>query len=76
MECVETSIHVLGQLGWEVLMHPPYSLDLPPSDCDLSLSGQKNSSQERLAKIGCPSFLMASKTAHIHPELDHSKYAK
>ncbi|GFW40471.1 histone-lysine N-methyltransferase SETMAR [Trichonephila clavipes] len=28
----------LWELGWEVLMHPPYSSDLAPSDCHLLLA--------------------------------------
>ncbi|XP_047348119.1 histone-lysine N-methyltransferase SETMAR-like [Vespa velutina] len=31
----------LRDLGWEVLMHPPYSLDLAPSDYHLFLAMQK-----------------------------------
>ncbi|KAM8707581.1 hypothetical protein ACLKA7_014675 [Drosophila subpalustris] len=33
-----TSLVTLRELGWEVLLHPPYSPDLAPSDYHLFLS--------------------------------------
>ncbi|GFW03580.1 transposase [Trichonephila clavipes] len=38
----------LWELGWEVLMHPPYSPDLAPSDCYLFLALQNFLSDEKL----------------------------
>ncbi|GFV70344.1 histone-lysine N-methyltransferase SETMAR [Trichonephila clavipes] len=38
----------LWELGWEVLMHPPYSTDLAPSDCHLFLAFQNFLSDKKL----------------------------
>ncbi|QQP36139.1 Uncharacterized protein FKW44_021138, partial [Caligus rogercresseyi] len=48
--------HKLRELGWKVLIHPPYSRDLASSDYYLFLSmandfAGKNSPQEKLVKI-------------------------
>ncbi|GFS98641.1 transposase [Trichonephila clavipes] len=37
----------LGELGWEVLMHPPYSSDLAPSDYNLFLALQNFPSDKK-----------------------------
>ncbi|KZC05498.1 Histone-lysine N-methyltransferase SETMAR, partial [Dufourea novaeangliae] len=37
------------ELGWEVLMHPPYSPDLAPSDYHIFLSLQNFLSDKKLA---------------------------
>ena len=39
----------LRELGWEVLMHPPYSLDLAPSDYHLFLSMANDFADEKFA---------------------------
>jgi len=39
----------LRELGWEVLMHPPYSPDLAPSDYHLFLSMANNFADEKFA---------------------------
>jgi len=39
----------LRELGWEVLMHPPYSPDLTPSDYHLFLSMANNFASEKFA---------------------------
>ncbi|GFW44719.1 histone-lysine N-methyltransferase SETMAR [Trichonephila clavipes] len=38
----------LWEIGWEVLMHPPYSLDLAPSDYHLFLALQNFLSDKKL----------------------------
>ncbi|GFV66618.1 transposase [Trichonephila clavipes] len=38
----------LWEPGWEVLMHPPYSLDLEPNDCHLFLTLQNFQSDKKL----------------------------
>ena len=40
------------ELGWEVLMHPPYSPDLVPSDYHLFLSMANAFNGEKLASRG------------------------
>ncbi|GFY24200.1 histone-lysine N-methyltransferase SETMAR [Trichonephila clavipes] len=40
--------HNLWELGWEVLMHPPYSPDLAPSDYHLFLALQNFLSDKKL----------------------------
>ncbi|GFW49220.1 histone-lysine N-methyltransferase SETMAR [Trichonephila clavipes] len=40
--------HNLWELGWEVLMHPPYSPDLAPSDYHLFLAFQNFLSDKKL----------------------------
>ncbi|GFX75128.1 mariner Mos1 transposase [Trichonephila clavipes] len=40
--------HNLWELGWEVLMHPPYSPDLAPSDYHLFLTLQNFLSEKNL----------------------------
>jgi len=39
----------LQELGWEVLMHPPYSLDVAPSDYHLFRSLQNSLNSIKLA---------------------------
>ncbi|GFX48747.1 mariner Mos1 transposase [Trichonephila clavipes] len=39
------------KLGWEVLMHPPYSSDQAPSDCPLFLALQNLLSDKKLESI-------------------------
>ncbi|GFX67608.1 histone-lysine N-methyltransferase SETMAR [Trichonephila clavipes] len=41
----------LWDLGWEVLMHPPYSPDLAPSDYHLFLAFQNFFSDKNLGSI-------------------------
>ncbi|GFX77197.1 histone-lysine N-methyltransferase SETMAR [Trichonephila clavipes] len=38
----------LWELGWEVLMHPPYSPDLAPSDCHLFMAFQNFLNDKKL----------------------------
>ncbi|GFV26601.1 transposase [Trichonephila clavipes] len=38
----------LWELDWKVLMHPPYSLNLPPNDCRLFLALQNFQSNTKL----------------------------
>ena len=47
-----------SKIGWEVLMHSPYSVDLVSSDYHLFLSIANNfAGEERLVKIDCLNFL-------------------
>jgi len=39
----------LTELGWEILMHPPYSPDLAPSDCHLFRALQNSLDGKKLA---------------------------
>ncbi|GBP77741.1 Mariner Mos1 transposase [Eumeta japonica] len=41
---------ILKEFGWKVLMHPPYSPDLAPSDCQLLRSLQN--SLDQVTKLG------------------------
>ncbi|XP_035744177.1 histone-lysine N-methyltransferase SETMAR-like [Vespa mandarinia] len=48
----------LRELGWEVLMHPPYSPDLAPSDYHLFRSLQNSLNSAKLAsKEACENYL-------------------
>ena len=48
----------LGELGWEVLMHPPYSPDLAPSDYHLFRSMQNSLNGVKLAsREACENYL-------------------
>ncbi|GFU00805.1 histone-lysine N-methyltransferase SETMAR [Trichonephila clavipes] len=49
----------LWKLGWEVLMHPPYSPDLAPSDYHLFLALQNLLSDKKLgSREDCENLLL------------------
>ncbi|GFX75200.1 histone-lysine N-methyltransferase SETMAR [Trichonephila clavipes] len=49
----------LWELGWEILMHPPYSPELDPNDCYLFLALQNFLSDKKLgSREGCENRLL------------------
>ncbi|GFW11946.1 histonelysine Nmethyltransferase SETMARlike [Trichonephila clavipes] len=49
----------IWELGWEVLMHPPYCLNLAPSDYYLFLAGQNFISDKKLgSRVDCENRLL------------------
>ncbi|GFW93494.1 histone-lysine N-methyltransferase SETMAR [Trichonephila clavipes] len=60
----------LWELGWEILMHPPYSLDLAPSDYHLFFALQNFLSEKKLgSREDCENRLLeffTNKDQDIH----------
>ncbi|CAK1592304.1 unnamed protein product [Parnassius mnemosyne] len=60
----------LRELGWEVLMHPPYSPDLASSDFHLFRSLQNSLGSVRSSREECQNYL-----SHFFNKKSHDFYS-